>query len=158
MRAFCLYMYFYQNWVPLGSYCGFLYQNTSWHTCAFFIACFPRQCMDSLHEIYIEDLPTSTGRFMTLFDPLRLRGSKSVMKRAMYGRHPYTDRYIAPPYSVKTGGKMPLPQVACHCHVPLVAMYTISRSHVYDSSGEYVQSLALTIWHRLSGVSPSFAH
>ena len=41
--------------------------------------------------------------------------------------------------------KVPLPRVACHCHVLLVAMYTISRDHVYDSSGKYVQSLAPTI-------------
>ena len=32
------------------------YQLT--HVCIFYTACFPRQCMDSLHEIYIEDLPT----------------------------------------------------------------------------------------------------
>ena len=34
------------------------YQLT--HVCIFCTACFPRQCMDSLQEIYIEDLPTGS--------------------------------------------------------------------------------------------------
>ena len=34
------------------------YQLT--HVCIFVIACFPRQRMDSLQEIYIQDLPTGS--------------------------------------------------------------------------------------------------